>query len=128
MAQGALFIGWGNSVRGREQLSLQVFQEALQFFGRLQQSGQIESFEPVQLEPHGGDLAGFLLIKGDSARLGQLRMDEDFLRLTTRGQMVVEHFGVAAAFLGDELQRMFTDFGQQANDLLAQQSGGASRS
>jgi hypothetical protein len=125
MAQGALFIGWGNAVRGREQLSLQVFQEALQFFGQLQQSGQIESFEPVQLEPHGGDLAGFMLIRGDSARLGQLRMDENFLRLTTRGQMVVEHFGIAAAFIGDQLQRQFTDFGQQANELLSQPSAGS---
>jgi hypothetical protein len=106
---------------------LHVFQEALQFFGQLQQSGQIESFEPVQLEPHGGDLAGFLLIKGDSQRLAQLRMDEDFLRLTARGQMVVEHFGVAAAFLGDQLQRLFTEFGQQASDLLGQQPGGTPR-
>jgi hypothetical protein len=29
MSMGALFIGWGAAVRGRETKSLQVFQEAL---------------------------------------------------------------------------------------------------
>ena len=29
----------------------------------------IESFEPVFLEPHGGDLTGFILIQGDAAKL-----------------------------------------------------------
>ena len=65
MAMGALFIGWGQAVHGREQKALEVFQEALRYSGRLQQDGEIQSFEPVALEPHGGDLAGFLLINSD---------------------------------------------------------------
>lgn len=33
----------------------------------------IESFEAVILEPHGGDLAGFILIRGSQDKLAQLR-------------------------------------------------------
>jgi hypothetical protein len=114
MAMSALFIGWGPAVRGREQKALQVFQEALQYMGRLQQQGQIQSFEPVQLEPHGGDLAGFMVIKGDPEALSRLRVNDEFLALNTRAQLVVENFGVAGAFVGEGLQSLMADFGKQA--------------
>jgi len=117
MAMSGLFVGWGTSVRGREVKSLQVFQEALALFGKLQQAGEIASFEPFALEPHGGDLSGFLLIRGDSDKLARLRTSQEFIDLTTRAQLVVERFGVAGAFVGEELQRLFEDFGKQAGAL-----------
>ena len=57
-ANAALFIGWGQAIPGREQKALQVFNEGIQYWSKLQQQGMIESFEPFLLEPHGGDLAG----------------------------------------------------------------------
>ena len=42
MAGDALFVGWGQIVRGREQLGLQVFQETVAYYGRLQEEGKIE--------------------------------------------------------------------------------------
>jgi len=114
MAMGALFIGWGPAVRGREQKALEVFQEALQYYGRLQQEGDVQSFEPVALEPHGGDLAGFLLVKGDADKLARLRASDEFIALNTRAQLIVENFGVSGAFVGDGLQSLVADFGKQA--------------
>ncbi|MBV9328221.1 MAG: hypothetical protein JO352_31275 [Chloroflexi bacterium] len=114
MAMGAVFIGWGPAVRGREQKALEVFQEAVQYWGRMQQQGEIQSFEPVALEPHGGDLNGFCLIKGDADKLARLRVSNEFIALNTRAQMVVENFGVAGAFVGEGLQALFADFGKQA--------------
>jgi hypothetical protein len=111
---GALFIGWGSAVRGREQKALEVFQEALEYYGRLQQQGDIQGFEPVALEPHGGDLAGFLLVKGESDKLAALRASDEFISLNTRAQLVVENFGVAGAFVAEGLQRLYADFGKQA--------------
>ncbi|HEU4785099.1 MAG TPA: hypothetical protein VFS83_17310, partial [Ktedonobacterales bacterium] len=84
MANAALFIGYGPVVAGRAQQALQVFGEAVQYYGRLQQQGQIESFEPVFLEPHGGDLSGFILLRGDRDKLNSARYSEEFLRLTNR--------------------------------------------
>jgi hypothetical protein len=71
MANAAIFIGWGNVVRGRERKALQVFNEALHYWSGLQQQGEIESFEPVLLELHGGDLNGFILIRGDRDKLNR---------------------------------------------------------
>ena len=117
MATGALMIGWGPVVRGREQKSLQVFNEAIQYYTRLQQQGTIESFEPVALEPHGGDLLGFVLVRGDREKLNALRTSEEFLRLNNRAALVVNNLGVINAFIGEELQRLFADFGAQASEL-----------
>jgi hypothetical protein len=38
MADEALFIGWGEVVRGRERKALEVFGESLQFYRQLQQN------------------------------------------------------------------------------------------
>ncbi len=113
----ALFLGWGHAVRGREQVSLQVFNEALQFFTERQQQGDLEAFEPVALEPHGGDLYGFFLIRGDPEKLNRLRSSADFQRLTARGGFVVERLGVVSAFVGDELNHFFGLLQQQTEEL-----------
>ncbi len=117
MARSALMIGWGPVVRGREQKALQVFNEAIQYYTRLQQQGMIESFEPVYLEPHGGDLTGFVLLGGEREKLNALRSSEEFLRLNNRAILVVDHWGVVTAFLGEELQRLFADYQVQASEL-----------
>ena len=81
MATGALMIGWGPTVRGRELKALQVFNEAIQYYTRMQQQGTIESFEPVSLEPHGGDLIGFLFIRGDREKLTRCVLARSFCAL-----------------------------------------------
>jgi len=117
MATSALVIGWGATVRGREQKALQVFNEVIQYYTHLQQQGTIQSFEPVALEPHGGDLQGFLLIRGDREKLNALRSSEEFLRLNNRAALVVDNLGILTAFIGEELQRQFADFQTQASEL-----------
>ena len=114
MSQGALVIGWGPAVRGREKQALQVFNEAIEYYTRLQQQGTIESFEPVALEPHGGDLNGFLILRGDREKLNALRTSEEFMHLTNRAALIVDNLGVITAFIGEELQRQFADFGTLA--------------
>ena len=117
MADAALFVGWGPVIHGREKQSLAVFSEILQYYGRLQQQGDIESFEPVALEQHGGDLWGFVLVRGDRAKLERIRYSEEFLRLVNRGVLVVDSLGVVGAFIGEGLNRLFTDFQTQAAEL-----------
>jgi len=113
----AIFIGWGPAVRGREQKSLQVFGEAVAYWTRLQQQGEIDSFETYALEPHGGELGGFLIARGDPEKLARLRNNEEFIRLNTRAQLIVEDFGVVGAFTGAELESLFNEFGAAAGEL-----------
>ena len=117
MATAVILIGWGQGVPGREQKALQVFGEGVQYWTRLQQQGEIDSFEPVLLEPHGGDLAGFVLIKGDREKLSRLRYSEEFTRLNTRAGLVVNNLGVVMGWIGQDLQQQFASFGQEAASL-----------
>ena len=62
MADFGVFIGFGFPVLGREQGAITVFQELLGFLGKNAGEGNLESFEPTFLQPHGGDLGGFVLV------------------------------------------------------------------
>jgi hypothetical protein len=118
MAEAALFIGWGAVVPGRERQAQQVFDEGVAYWSRLQQEGEIESFEPVALEPHGGDLGGFCLLRGERERLSRLRHSEEFRRLNARASLVVRNFGVVSADLGEQLRGTFATFQEQTGDLV----------
>jgi hypothetical protein len=107
MAGEALFIGWGPVVRGREKQALQVFQESMDYYGKLQQDGRIESFEVLTLAPHGGDLNGFVILRGDRKALADIRFSEEFERLTARASAIIDSLGVVPAYGGETLaQRM----------------------
>ena len=99
MAESGLFIGWGDIRTGRTTASSKVFAEALAYWPTLQAAGEIESFETVILNFHGGDLGGFFLLRGDPERLGRLSMSPEFQRLIQRASAVVEGLGVISANL-----------------------------
>ena len=103
MAEMGVFIGWGAPVRGREAKGLEVFDEAVAYWGGLQQEGQIESFEVVLLYPHGGDLYGFALLRGSGESLDRIRASHEFNQITARAGLIVEGLGVVSVALGDSL-------------------------
>lgn len=113
MADAGLFIGWGRPVRGREGPALEDFNEAIAYFARLQEEGEIESFEPVLLEPHGGDLGGFVLLKGDAEKLAAIRVSEEFTQMMIRASLLVDGMGVVGADLGERLQRQMAFYTEQ---------------
>jgi hypothetical protein len=117
MADSGLFIGFGAPVRGRERQAIKVFNEAFEYYSRLQQEGEIESFEPVLLEPHGGELDGFFLLRGDQDKLARIRGSEEFERYTVRGQLIVEGIGIVGAALGTRLMSQMSLFAEQVEEL-----------
>ncbi len=117
MADSGLFIGFGAPVRGRERQAIKVFNEAFEYYSRLQQEGEIESFEPVLLEPHGGELGGFFLLRGDQDKLARIRGSEEFERYTVRGQLIVEDIGIVGAALGTRLMSQMSLFAEQVEEL-----------
>lgn len=116
MAGEAIFIGWGQVVRGREQKAFEVFNDSVAYWGSLQQEGRIESVEVTILEPHGGDLAGFAVLKGDPAKLDELRRDEEFTRVTARAANVIDSLGVVNAATGERLGQQMGIFQQVAGE------------
>ena len=117
MADYGLFLGFGDAVRGRERQAIKVFNEAFEYYARLQQEGEIESFEPVLLEPHGGELNGFFLLRGDRDKIDRIRGSEEFERFTARGLLIVEHLGVVGAVLGARLMSQMAVFSEQVEEL-----------
>jgi hypothetical protein len=117
MADFGLFVGFGYPVRGRERQAVKVFNEAMEYYARLQQQGEIESFESVFLEPHGGDLNGFTLIRGDRDKLASIRTSDEFARLSIRADLIVEGFGVIGAQLGKQIETLMGVYNEQVEGL-----------
>jgi hypothetical protein len=98
MADRILFIGWGATVRGREQRGLDVFDQAVSFYGRCQQEGRIESFDVILLDPHGGGLAGYMELHGSMEQLDALRADREFRRILVDASLIVDELGIVGGF------------------------------
>jgi hypothetical protein len=113
MADAGIFIGFGQPVRGRESQAVESFNEALGFFTGLVEKGEIENFEPVFLEPHGGDLGGFILLRGDAEKLAALRVSENFSHLIMRASLYVENVGVVGADLAARLEQNMAFYTEQ---------------
>jgi hypothetical protein len=117
MADEALFIGFGEVVRGRERKAVEVFGESVQYYGKLQQDGMLERFDAWLLAPHGGDLGGFFLLHGQREQLDELRRSPDFERLVTRAGLIVDRVGVVNAASGEALGRLMGQFQEAAAEL-----------
>jgi hypothetical protein len=113
MADAGLFVGFGNPVRGRESQAIDLFNETIGWYTRLQEEGEIESFEPVFLEPHGGDLSGFILIRGDAEKLSALRVSDEFTQFVIRASLHVDSIGVVGADMNERLQRQIEYYTEQ---------------
>ena len=116
MSEAALFVGWGQPVRGREKRSLDVFSEAATYYGERVADGSIESFEPVLLKPHGGGLDGFFLIKGSVQGLATMTASEEFQRLHVRAGMIVDNLGIIEAWVDDAVLTELGYFGDAAGE------------
>jgi hypothetical protein len=110
MAEAGLFIGWGQAVRGRETKAVQVFEEGLEFWREQQAGGAIESFEVVFLGPHGGDLNGFLLVRGTYEQIAAVRANDEFQRINARAAAIVDGLGIIDATVGDGIAPAIATF------------------
>jgi len=131
MPDRALFIGFGQPVRGREERAVDVFNEFVGMFGRMQADGRIEDMEVTLLDPHGGDLGGFFMVHGSEEQCAALNMDEEFRRACIDAGLIVENFGVVPAVTGEavgEEMAMYIEavkkVGQGAHALAGAHNGG----
>ncbi len=107
-----LFFGWNRPVVGREKQAMELFQSSLAFWSKKQEAGQIESFEPILLRNHGGDMNGFMLIKGESEKLDAISHEKDFINLVMQLGLAVDGFGVIRGYGGEAVQAMMGEWGK----------------
>jgi hypothetical protein len=111
MADRALFVGFGQSVRGREERAIEVFNEFVGLCGRMQSDGRIESMDVALLDPHGGDLVGFFMLYGSEPQCAALPDDEEFRRAVIDASLIVENLGVVHARTGEAVGREMAMYG-----------------
>ena len=97
MADRMLMVSWGMTVRGHEERALEVFNQSLGLYGRLQQDGQIESFDVKLMTPN-ATLNGYAELKGSAAQIGALRENADFRRLCVDAALIVDDFRVTDGY------------------------------
>ena len=116
MAQGALVIRWGPPVRGREQASLQVFSEAYEYYEDLVKNHRITSHQPFICTDRNG---GMWLLNGDMEQLDAIRREDDYMRLVTRAQLIVDDFsvGICVGGDGDALTPIMSMFAEESQNL-----------
>ena len=107
MADRLLFLGWDAPVRGLEERGLEVFNEALGLYGRMQQDGRIESFDVVLLTPSGG-LNGYMELRGSAAQMAAVREDADFRRVLVDASMVVDNLRLVDGYCNDGIAQEMT--------------------
>lgn len=104
MADRVLFISWETPVRGREERGLEVFNESIGLYGRMQQEGRIEKFDVVLLGPT-GDLNGYIELHGSAEQLAAVREDDEFQRSTIEASLIVDGFRHAEGVTNEEIAR-----------------------
>lgn len=105
MADRILFLSWGQVVRGREERAVEVFNESVGYYGRLQQEGRIEGFDVAFLDPHGGGLDGYFTLRGSAEQMNAVREDEEFRRLMASVGLIVDDMRVVGGLTGDGIAR-----------------------
>ena len=104
MADRVLFIGWTMPIPGREERAVEVFNEAMGLYGRLQQEGRIESFDATLLEPNDG-LDGYIQLHGSPEQINALKLDEDFRRSLADAMLAVDGIRTIEGFTNAAVAR-----------------------
>jgi hypothetical protein len=101
MERNAVFFAWNRSVPGREETSGAHFDEFVAYLGAQTQAGTIQGFDVVFLDPHGGDMNGFFLIKGEPQGISTLVSSQEWTEHMTRASLHLMGSGSVGAVTGD---------------------------
>jgi hypothetical protein len=107
MSNAALYIKWGQPVRGRESKSIEVFMHALEYYASLEKQKKIAA-QRVYVAETGdfGQFGGFILLEGDVAQLRAVLDSEDYKNLLMQAHQIVEHLETIHLAAGDEVQKV----------------------
>ena len=119
MPDRAVFIGFGQPVRGREERAVDVFNDFVGLFGRMAAAGRIEDMDVTLLDFHGGDLGGFFMVHGSAEQCSALMMDEEFRRACVDASLIVDDFGVIGASTGTGVAEEMTRYSEAINKVGA---------
>ena len=107
----AIVMGWNRAVPGREKQAMELFQSSMAYWEKKKSAGDINSFEAILMNAHGGDMNGFFLIKGDPAKLDKLTHEKDYVELVMKIELALDGFGAVRGFEGNRLMELMQSWG-----------------
>lgn len=110
MAEAALCSVWGSAIPGREKQALNVFNDMVQWWTGVQQEGKIERFDVTVLAPSGGDVSGFLVVRGTADQLDSLRRSKEYQQQIARAMLVASHVNVSDAYVDEGLAQIMGQY------------------
>lgn len=117
MNANVILFAWNRSLPGRETMSSQHFQEFSEYLGLQQRAGAVQSFDVVILEPHGGTVNGFFLIRGEPAKLAELTGSEEWMRHQVRGLLHLDGAATLRGFSGAPVAERMAAWNEQVAKL-----------
>jgi hypothetical protein len=109
MADRMLLVSWGMVVRGREERALEVFNQSLGIYGRLQQEDRIESFDVKLMSPNAG-MNGYAELKGSASQMAAVREDAEFRQMCTDAALIVDDFVVTEGYCDEGVAEQIAYF------------------
>ena len=107
MATACLFIGWDRPIPGKDGEAYgYLMRDVTEQFQMLQKQGWFESFDFVGLTPHGGDLNGFILLRGERAKLDELRRTDEFEAFAFQLMTMFDRVGVVPGLSWEGIQKV----------------------
>jgi len=94
-APACLMISWNRPYPGMHAEAMTKLNEFRPTIKKWQAEGWFESHDMVGLTPHGAGVHGFILLKGQRAKLDELRRSDDFERLVMTLGVVLNELSVA---------------------------------
>ena len=106
MSTNMVIFGWNRPIPGRERMSEKHFEDFVGYCTELKKNNTIESFDIIFLDPHGGDMNGFFLVRGEPGSLDRMISSKEWVNHITRATMHLEGVGVVRGQTGDLVMEM----------------------
>jgi hypothetical protein len=107
MANACLFLGFDRPRPGRENDAYgKLMRETLPQLQAFQKEGWFESFDMIGLTPHCATLNSFILLKGERAKLDELRRTDIFERFSMELSGMFDGYGVVPGVTLEGMQKV----------------------
>ncbi len=101
-----VLFGWNRAIAGREGMAGELFAHTVSYFEKLKSTSGLESYEPVFLNRHGGDLNGFFLLKGSHAQLDTMMSSDEWIDISMRADQYLLGVGIITGYTGSTVPEM----------------------
>ena|SRR5580704_9951790 len=101
MANDVMFIGWNRPIAGREQAASELFMHSMEFYESQKKAGNLAGYEVVLLDPHGGELNGYVLLRGARAKLDALVASDEFVSIMVKASVFLTEVGAIHGVTGE---------------------------